>query len=225
MSYAERIARLSSPRDGMVALAEGIDAILAKLDNQPAQTDPWGDWSTTTAEAPQPAQPAFRRPALDVVAIGHVQEALRVETDAENVQALQARLRMLQDPGRLPASEVADGTYVEADEDGIVDLPPPSPEKFSRRFHWALENKLGSQFLGLDEDTLAAEAYAKGGPMWLYLGNRAAVMQMPPEWRRGMVYDVQEDSPRQAQEFARDVLKDTDADGARSVTLAAIDGD
>jgi hypothetical protein len=60
-------------------------------------------------------------------------------------------------------------------------------------------------------------AYAKGGPMWLYLGDRDAIMAMPPEYRHRMVQDIEQDSPAQAQEVARDLLMDRGAEGTTAV--------
>src|SRR5437763_1578054 len=62
-------------------------------------------------------------------------------------------------------------------------------------------------------------AIAEGGPLWLYLGNRELVMSYPDHTRRMMVQDVELDSPTDAQEMARDVLKEACAEGPNSVGM------
>jgi hypothetical protein len=53
----------------------------------------------------------------------------------------------------------------------------------------------------------AAIAYGIGGPMWLYLPQRETIMGLPEHVRQMMVEDVERDSPAQAQELGRDILK------------------
>lgn len=67
-------------------------------------------------------------------------------------------------------------------------------------------------YLGDTEDW--TEVYAKGGPMWLYIGNPELVKSLPDSTRRALVADLEEDSPQQAREMARDILKEpADATG------------
>jgi hypothetical protein len=65
----------------------------------------------------------------------------------------------------------------------------------------------------------AADAYAKGGPMWLYIGNRDAIFQMPEAWRSDMIDDIAVDSPAQAREVARDIFKKPGGDDDASVAV------
>jgi hypothetical protein len=104
-------------------------------------------------------------------------------------------------------------------EDGVaeVTLPPVSEAKQNRRVEFARQNL----HLGDLGDVVVMElAYAKGGPMWLYLGNRQHVMELPPSVKRAMIEDVEEDSPADAHEMARDILKapcETDLGGGMRV--------
>jgi hypothetical protein len=50
-------------------------------------------------------------------------------------------------------------------------------------------------------------------------------MAMPLEWRRWFVEEIAMDSPRTAQEVGRDILKDAEPSGNKSVTLESINGD
>lgn len=111
------------------------------------------------------------------------------------------------DGAPIPEGEVeptrVDGerARLETDADGnvVVDLPPVTEEKRQERREFA-------ERIGLEGELV--EAYAKAGPLWLYYGNRQHVMGLPEEWRREMVVDVMEQSPAEAQEMGRDVLKD-----------------
>lgn len=88
----------------------------------------------------------------------------------------------------------------DADGNTEVELPPVTDEMKDKRRKFARN-------IGLEDDNI--EYYAKGGPLWLYLGDREFVMGLPVEWRRDMVQDVMETGlTKDAEEMGRDVLKD-----------------
>lgn len=216
MTYADRVANAPSPQAALLVLAEGIDAILS----QPAQVDDgWGTWTSPTP-VPQQAITDTAHALADLVTkqsfdAGQVaQLRKRMETaEGDDRAALEAALRLAQDSGAPPVDLVSEGTIVAADEDGLVDLPVPSDAVQDERYDWALENHIGTRFdTGLSDEDFAL-AFSKGGPMWLYLGNRDAVMQMPVDWRRAFVEDIAQQSQRQAHEVGRDILKDETANG------------
>jgi hypothetical protein len=93
-----------------------------------------------------------------------------------------------------------------------VNLPPPSAEKLAARRMFEKQSLHLVDYLGTGEDW--TEVYAKGGPVWLYVGNRELVMSLPHSVRQALVADLEEDAPQQAKEMARDVLKEScDATG------------
>lgn len=101
----------------------------------------------------------------------------------------------------------------EQDGETTVDIPPTSPEKQAARRMFA-DQQLGLTEYLKDPSQDWNEVYAKGGPQWLYIGNRELVMSLPFSTRRAMVADLEEDSPQQAHEMARDILKEAaDATG------------
>lgn len=106
---------------------------------------------------------------------------------------------------------------VEDDEDGVlIDIKPVSQEKRQRRGTFArtvLQLHQQDAFNTWDDKEAAIEAYAVGGPLWLYHGNRELVMQYSPDVRRVMVQDIEEDDPVTAQEVALDLLKVWDSEG------------
>lgn len=216
MSYADRVHRAATPQLAMRALADGVDELLTILKAQPAQTDPWGEW---TAPEAAPADTGSVENDLRELEIAQVQEALRKETDPETIQALNAKLNLLKDTGAVP-DNILPGEVIGADEHGVVHVPVVSAERQATRRAWAIQHELGPQFLGMDLAE-AADAFAKGGPVWLYYGNRPALMTMPPDWKRAMVHDLEEDSPIMAQSMGRDILKDLDP-GTPGVTLESM---
>lgn len=92
-----------------------------------------------------------------------------------------------------------------------VVIPPASPEKQAARRQFAEQSLQLEDNLGTGEDWL--NAYAKGGPIWLYEGNRELFMTYGDHVRRAMVQDVIEDDPKYAGEMGRDVLKEACEEG------------
>lgn len=228
-SYAERVRAARNPQEALLVIAEGLDSVvpqLEKLANPVVTTtadDPWFGWDGVAAAIPSAAalssEVLIARAAVEdpgrASALRRAEElrdlrALLERThDGQDRQALEARIRLLQDDGITvappdrgvePSVEISGDTLT-------VDIPPATPERQAKRFQWAADVKLGSNFLNMD-DQEAAVAFAKGGPIWLY-ENREAVMQMPWEWRRMFVEDIAEQSQALAHEVGRDILKDT----------------
>jgi len=201
MSTFDRVKAADSPQQGMLALARAIDALdvkLSKLIDQEPTTDEWGKW-----EAPD--EPDASDELRAVLA------ALETETDPEERDALEARRRLLTDDGSNQELGLAEGkrAVVESDEDGAaVSLPTPSKRQVERRMLFT-EKVLKETHPEYYE--AYRESFLRGGPRILYYGDRDFVMQLPDEWRRVFVEDVEEDSPAEAHEIARDILKDMTA--------------
>lgn len=213
MSYAERTKAALNQRDATIILANGIDAIIAQLKERSEPADGWAEWGDAAETTPAPPE------ADRAKKIGELEEQLRTETDPEAGQALRAKIELLKDKGQSLNLELPGDEYG-ADEDGVVTVPPADEERRASRRAWALSVNLGSGFLGMDNDE-AAHGFALGGPVWLYYGNREAIMQMPDQWKRMLVEDVERDSVRLAQTMGRDLLKNV-APGTPSVTMESL---
>ena len=219
MNNRRLVQQAHNQQQAMLVLADALDRIetaLAVLAAQPAgAADPWSEWAITPEEALTVGVDLTVR---DVQAatnnqreIDDLNEALRLQDDPEERRALEAKLRLLQDTG---TSDTApnEGLRVKSttgEGEITVDIPAASPERQHLRRSEAVARNYES-FLEVPMEGFL-DAYAKGGPMWLYLGDRDAIMAMPYEWRLEMVNDIEQDSPRQAQEVARDILKNTGA--------------
>lgn len=90
-------------------------------------------------------------------------------------------------------------------EETDVDIPPPTEERMAYRRLFENQQLHLADHLGNAEDW--TEVYAKGGPQWLYIGNPELVKGLPYGTRQALVTDLEQDSPQQAKEMARDILK------------------
>lgn len=96
----------------------------------------------------------------------------------------------------------------ETEDTVTVDLPPASPELQAARREYAARLQLAlfqSPPVTLSEEEFI-HAYAVGGPLWFYYGDREGVLGLPIEVRRAMVNEVEQLSPQLAAEVARDLL-------------------
>jgi hypothetical protein len=97
-------------------------------------------------------------------------------------------------------------TVTQTEDSTDINFAPVGTEWVKRRAKLAVEAQLDEQ---LAEGM--ADAYVKGGPLWLYLGGsegRDYILGLPEHMRREMVADLVENASQQdAEEFARDVLK------------------
>lgn len=214
MLLADQIKQATSPAQGLLLLAQAIDRVNARLDEL-EDGDPMGqplDWGEMAA-----AQRDVNAATAQVIEAKHavneiaeVRAALATVTDEDERKVLNARLYLLKNPGSIPPQPVEEGKRTRMEEDDVVFTV--TEERMERRRAFARQLTLWD-FLGpaMDEET-AVEAFAKGGPLWLYHGGaRDAIMQMPYEARQWMCTDVGEDSPAEAQELALDLLKQKDS--------------
>lgn len=225
MTYADRVRDAANPQHALLIVAEGIDLLLEGIRSvqhalraPTAPPDPWA-WKlpkTVPAAylpAPQPDRAAVLRLAID-------------QATGDDRRALEAELRLLEDTGASvetgpPAGRSPVTTMV--GEIPMVDLPEASPERRVARAAKAVEWRLADG-LTMDEADVI-ECFAKGGAQWLYLYNRALVIDMPTEWKVWMVDDVAQDSERDALEMGRDIFKydgSTTGHAALDVTMGAI---
>lgn len=229
MTTADKVRAATSPQEAMLAVAEAMDELLARADvllareTVPQPTSTWGSWINTSANNQHPPA-VLAMPVVDRSAeIKRLRDDLLIAS-GEDATALEAKLRLLLDDGQaLLDTNPFSGARIGIDGE-LVDFPPVSATRKGRRGNWAASRGL-ERFLAQGNELIAEEmvdAYIAGGPMWLYLYDRDAVMQLPAEWRKDMVGDVECDSPAQAQELARDILKDSSPDGAQEPTLDAL---
>lgn len=96
----------------------------------------------------------------------------------------------------------------EVDEHGDVEVnikPVTDPGRLAERRALAHAMELDTNLAGVED---AIDVYVKGGPLWLYTGNRDFVMSLPMAMRQQMVLDVEQDDVKTAHEMGRDLLKD-----------------
>lgn len=151
------------------------------------------------------------------LALEAAREELSTATDPDDQRALAARVELLEDEfkgGTVPPPEEGQRTnqIVSAEGDVIVEVPQVSAEKEHQRLLFADEMlKLGEAYPLQGDEFIAS--YGQAGPLLLYYTDRDFVMQQPDGIKRQMVEDVLETAPQEAHEFARDILKDGEAEG------------
>jgi hypothetical protein len=235
VTFAERIRQAPSPSAALLILTEELQHVCARLDaleTKPA-ADGWGHWDTVTPvraalsadefHAKMIATPAVHDGRRQQKAIAAIEAALLTAT-GDDIPALEAKLRLLREDGQAIDINTEAGAVAETVEDGdtvVTVLPTPSQERQLKRMQWANERELWT-FSNLPEAEFL-NAFSLGGPLWMYHTARDEVMAMPYGWRQEFVADIEQDSPRTAQEVGRDILKSEEADGTRSATLGALD--
>lgn len=214
MSTVDKVKAARSPAEALLAIAEALDELLEQRSEFPsAWSMPWS--IETKSEEPKVKEADEYRltPTLTpdkAQQIADLAAAIAAAPNEQERAALQAELKLLLDTGGAP-EPVDEGRRAQltVEEDSTtVDLPAVSPAKFVQRLKFAKDTLRLNEMLPEGEDW--ESAYAKGGPLWLYYGNRDYVMGLSIDVRREMVRDVLEESPTEAAEMSRDVLKATD---------------
>lgn len=194
MTYVEKVKGAVTPMEALLLLAQGLDdAVLMR-----EAPDPWAGWSNPEMRS--------RIQAL------HEAEAPLYE----RLAASEAEDRVLYNTAAQPLVSVVD---VNRDE-RLIKLAKPTESKLLQRRQYAeTVLKLDTVLLEAPAGLTWPEVYAKGGPMWLYTGNREIFMSYPINVRQAMVADIEEDDPETAQEVGRDVLKAAGETGPGSVAM------
>lgn len=233
MTTEQLVRAARNPQEAMLAIAAALDRIEAGIGDIPPHPapDPWlAGWSegppvsAAVVAAATPGLPiAFEtvtraQHKQDEIAV--VEQLLVTTADAEDRRALEAKLRLLKDEGAAIIRH-EQGTRVQSIDGGselTVEIPPASPERqaYRRRFAEQLNLYEALTVKGVTPDEFL-DAYAKGGPMWLYLGDRDAIMTLPYGARVAMIEDIEQDAPVQAQEVGRDLLMERGVEGTESV--------
>ena len=223
MSTFDRVKGASNAQEAMLALAHALDVIQGELKDS-KESRPSSDGWDTTWSAPDPQEDDWQ-PDPSVLRRLDELEAELAEASREDRVALESEQRLLKEQLKPPVvHDEGVGTrakVAERDGETVVELPPVSDLKRKGREQFAADTLQFDVALGTDDEQTAEliRAYGKGGPLWLYYGNRDMVMGLNEDAKRIMVADVLEDSPQEANEMGRDILKDMDP-GEKSFSAA-----
>jgi len=116
--------------------------------------------------------------------------------------------------GIMPDREPDPSLKLATDVDGSVtiDIEAPTDEVMEARRQFATDNlKLGVAWKDLPGEA-AVEAYAVGGPLWLYHADRDLMAAYQPGDKAIMISEIEEAYPREARDIARDINKRDDTD-------------
>jgi hypothetical protein len=205
---SEAILSAASPTDALRLVAEYIDIL---YEQHASPKDEWGSWGEAagTDDADGPVQ--WSPDPADEAALAQYQEELQGCEDDLEGKVLRAKIELTRDKLHPPVVLVDNSgaaTETDYDEEGnaVVNLPPATPEQID--FRGELVGRLGLRDQYGDElGEQAEESFIKGGPLLLYLSDREFVNSMADDVKRQLVVDVEQSSPREAQEMARDILK------------------
>jgi len=197
MSTETQVRQAPSAQEALLVIARALDRIEALVE--------WSQWSTTPL-GPHPDE------------VDPLQRAVFAGPDAAVPERSDEWLALAQE---LAGKRTA----VIESSDGVTDvvIPATSLEKQERRRKFEMQALHLSEFLGEDQDWQGA--YARGGPRWLYYGNRDLVMSFPDATKQAMIVDIIEDSPEEAAEIGRDLLKAPGETGPGGQGMFMAEGD
>jgi len=178
----ELVKQATNPAEALLAVAAALDRIEAALD-KPAP--PSGGWSDSW-ETPKPVD--------------------EVQYTGEVVGGRKQ--------GIMPEREPPPALVVEADAEGnvVLDLPAPDAATIKNRRAFATDTlNLGIAWKELPGEA-AVEAYAVGGPLWLYYSDRDLMAGFSLDAKGRMINEIEATHPREARDIARDINKRDDED-------------
>lgn len=217
---SNNVRAAKNPTEALTVIAHALDEFDSRLLNlERANVNGWDEWSDETPPLtedwgePQPWTPD----PTDVEEVSRIEEALPGCEDADESKALRAQLELAKDKLKPPIEMIdTEGQHTEiaADESGdaTVNVPTVNPGKEAMRKEFATEVLKLTEVYG-DKGEQYIESYAKAGPLLLYYADRDFILGLTDDIKRAMVSDVEEQSPKEAHEMARDILKDLDAGG------------
>ena len=182
----QQVHAAEGPVQAMLAIAKALDRIEKALDAQPA-SDGWGEWSSPPGEKKE-------EEGDGIVYTGEVLNGFR--------------------QGIMPDRTPDPSLKLTTNEDGeqVIDLPPPTDAELEDRRAFAKD------ILNLDvawkdlPGNDAIEAYAVGGPLWLYHADRELMMNFSPDAKAKMINEIEQTHPREAGDIARDINKIEESD-------------
>lgn len=201
MSFTTDVQNSKSPREALLQLAAGLDVLLERVEALEGSSG-WDSWG------------------------GDGSSFMTESWQETNVAGFTT-------PHTGPPPEVPKPPAVVVNtQDDLTEIMfrEVSDERKARRRMFADQAlHLNDALRDVDPNEDWIEVYVKGGPLWLYHGNRELLMTYPDSTRAMMVQDVLEDSPALAHEMSIDVLKqacdvpDVVA-GERAIGIGEIDG-
>jgi hypothetical protein len=214
MTVQTQVQNAANPQEALLVIARALDVITTKLDkiDTSPKDDSWGEWTPPDEDNFDESRKADR--------IAQLRAKLEVEKDPEEIQAIASELKLLSDKGKVhgETDNLPKGDRVQiVEEDGALNviIPPPNEEQLEKRELFA--DEVLAVHYGWEEEHL--DAFKRGGPLLLYYNEREMVRTLPPLWIRQFIEDVEVNSPEEAHEMARDLLKDVEADNMQDLTV------
>lgn len=211
MSTQELVRDARTPKEALEAIARHLDAVNVRLDRLEKRepTDPWAEWE-------EESEPEKEDKSEQIQA---TVEALNKTSDPEERGALEAQLRLLRDTGENIETGYTEGDRPRITQEGdsaVVEVEPPTDDQLEKRAMFA-KAVMESEHYNFTPEQV--DGYIKNGPLYLYYGDRDFVLELPDLWKRQFVEDVDINSPAEAAEMGRDILKVADPDNMQELTM------
>lgn len=203
MSTFEAVQRADNIVDALLAIARGIDAIKSAPADDGRVEFFSVEWPTDESQQ--------KKDAAKAATVEDLESKLENTTDPYERSSIEAALRLANDENRAMEPENTVGRterVVAPNGDVIVDLPVASDEVRASRLKLAEKIGLGETWV---------DSFVTGGPLVLYYSDRDFVMGLPDDIRQRFVADVEQFNAHEAQEMARDILKNAEPDGTRTI--------
>lgn len=222
------ITKYRTPQEALLALAAyavELEARIESLETAEPVKDTWQDWGEPTVAEPEGED--WLNPGERAEIEGQIAEKkaeLANNEDAQESMVLRATISLLEDklirpPEKIDLDQQRTVQVRNTDGSVVVDVPEVSEEVEAERYEFAIKQlKLHEQY-GEEAGKEYARSYAKGGPLVLYYTDRDFVLGLTDDLKAAMVQDVEQHSPAEAHEMARDLLKDFDAEEMAAATL------
>lgn len=182
MSVRDEVLAAPNPKAALLVLADAIDKL-----NESNGWDSWGEEEDRSDFRPAPT----------------------LSDDDDDPRVAEARRRLAADQGKEPTPELGlekkNAPILEKNPDGSVTVNLPTEISDEQK---AYREKFVSEVLSNDYDEVICNSYLKGGPLVLYYTDRDYVMGLSDEWKRAIVRDVTQSSPKEGYDVGRDLLKD-----------------
>lgn len=215
MALIDELRKQRTPAEALAWLARYCESLESRIQElERANVSGWDEWSDETP--PLTDDTEWQEPEGVREEIAELREQLKGNESDEDSKAIRAQIELLEDK-LVPPPDLADPTGEQThqimDDAGnvVVETPAVSEEKEDAREEFARKVLKLVEVYGEEQGTEYIKSYRKAGPLLLYYSDRDFVLGLPDEVRAAMVVDVAEQSPKEAHEMGRDILKDGDA--------------
>jgi len=217
-TIADELRKQKSPADALTWLAGYCEQLESRIqDLERANVSGWDEWSGETPPLTADGLDDAERQAVEDE-IADLRQELSGCEDSQESEVIRAKIELAEDklmpPHEEPDLDQARTTPIVDEKGNVVnEVPVVTPEKEAQRWEFAEKVLKLEEIYGPEKGKEYIDSYSKAGPLLLYYTDRDFVLGLSDEVKRAMIADVLEQSPREAHEMSRDILKDLESNG------------